>query len=107
MQTLVPSPTSQQPFVAGALLAPYIGRAVAGASACAPEVSAAPTTNIETALLAARDLCAQVKGSVPVIYIAKQDATAGLTSTRGNPLRPLPTDLRGADGKLLYMCLVH
>lgn len=107
MQTLVPSPTPELPFVAGALLAPYTGRVVAGASAYAPEVSAAPSMNIESALIAARDLCAHRNGAVPVIYVAKSDATAGLTSTQGNRLRPLPTDLRGADGKMLYMCLVY
>lgn len=100
-------PSSSQPFVGATLLAPYTGKAAAGQSAYLPHSSSAPVDNVEAALAAARSLCDAAPGSVPVVYVARPEQVRGLTSTRGNPLRPLPTDLPGADGKLLSLCIVN
>lgn len=108
MPTLQPAPTSTQPFLPGALILTDLARAASGVSPYHPHAhAAAPTANLETALAAAKQLCTQHQGSMPIIYTANPIATGGQTSTAGLPLRPLQTDLRTPEGKPVFMCIVH
>ncbi len=100
-------PSASQPFVGGALLAPYSGKAAAGQSPYLPHSSGQPVATVEAALLAAHSLCAAAPGSVPVLYVSKPDHVRGRTSTHGHALRPFPTDLQSADGQRLSMCIVN
>lgn len=108
MPTLQPAPTSAQPFLPGALILADLTRAASGVSPYHPHASAAaPTASLEMALAAAKALCTEHQGSMPIIYTANPAATAGQTSTTGQPLRPFPTDLRTQAGKPVFMCIVH
>lgn len=100
-------PTAAAPFVPAILLAPDNWKDAQNASPYKPHRTGEAQPALETALLAAKELCQQHPGSVPVLFVAKTSAVAGRTTTNGHPLRPLPTDQTGTDGKPLLMCVVN
>lgn len=100
-------PTADAPYLPAILLAPTSWKAAQGASPYTPHAAGAAQPALETALLAAKELCRQHPGSVPVLFVAQTSAVAGRTSTNGHPLRPLLTDRPGPNGKPLLMCIVN
>lgn len=100
-------PTADAPFLPAILLAPDNWKAAPSVSPYAPHRTGEAQPALESALLVAKELCQQHPGSVPVLFVAKVKDLAGRTSTNGLPLRPLPTDQPGANGKLLLMCVVN
>lgn len=100
-------PTPDSPYLPAVLLTPKNWKDAQYVSPYAPHASSPAQPALETALLAAKELCRQHPGSVPVLFVAQTSAIAGRTSTNGHPLRPLLTDQPGVDGKPLLMCIVN